>query len=136
MAGVLVDSNVLLDLFTRDPQWYEWSSNELSFAAERNRVVINAIIYAEISVRFRTIEELEAAIPQNLISREELPFQAAFLAGKVQADYKRRTGNRNRLLPDFLIGAHAAVLEYDLLTRDATFYRGYFPSVRLIAPVQ
>ena len=134
MKPVLVDSNVLLDILTVDPMWSEWSSSALSQAADRSRIVINSIIYAEVSVGFQRIEELEEALPPDWIEREALPYEAAFLAGKAFLSYRKRGGQKRSPLPDFLIGAHASVRRYRLLTRDAKRYRTYFPRVELITP--
>ncbi|MGH7448234.1 MAG: type II toxin-antitoxin system VapC family toxin [Longimicrobiales bacterium] len=131
--AVLVDSNILLDILLPDPVWEEWSSSALIDAAESSLLVINPIVFAEVSIAFDRIEDLEVALPDEL-RREPLPWDAAFLAGKVFVVYRRRGGTRTSPLPDFLIGAHAAVREYDLLTRDTARYRTYFPSLRLIAP--
>jgi predicted nucleic acid-binding protein len=131
--GTLVDSNVLLDLFTEDPAWLEWSRDALAGAIDAGPVVINPIVYAEISVRFERIEELEDAL-LPLIQREELPWAAAFLAGKCFLDYRRRGGSKRSPLPDFYIGAHAAVTGRALLTRDPTRYRSVLPSLDLICP--
>jgi predicted nucleic acid-binding protein len=131
---VLVDSNVLLDIATNDNTWFEWSSEALESAADEAPLVINAIIYGEVSIGFSRIEDLEAAIPLNSFRRDPLPYEAAFLAGKAFLQYRRRGGARIRPLPDFYIGAHAAVAGFRLLTRDQTRYRTYFPSVELIAP--
>ena len=134
MAGILVDSNVLLDLMAEDQRWFVWSSAAIRRAADRSRLVINAIIYAEVSVRYSRVEDLEAALPRDMLDREPVPFEAAFLAGKAFLAYRRRGGMKQSLLPDFIIGAHAAVAGYQLMTRDATRYRSYFPSLPLIAP--
>jgi predicted nucleic acid-binding protein len=134
MTAVLIDSNVLLDLMTEDPRWYAWSAAAIEKAADRFRLVINAIVYAELSVHYSQIEELDAALPKSTLEREAIPYEAAFLAGKSFLDYKRRGGTKRSPLPDFFIGAHAAVAGYQLLTRDATRYRTYFPKLRLIAP--
>src|SRR5262245_55525746 len=134
MTPTLVDSNVLLDIATRDPSWFDWSSHTLETVANESPLVINVIIYAEVSIRFERIEELETAIPASLYNREPLPFAAAFLAGKAFLRYRRRGGARIRPLPDFFIGAHAAIAQYRLLTRDARRYRTYFPSVGLVSP--
>jgi predicted nucleic acid-binding protein len=134
VSRVLVDSNVLLDVFSEDPVWFEWSAAALADAAERAVLVVNPIIYAEVSVRFDRIEELEEALPANRFVREVLPWEAAFLAGKCYVVYRRRGGERRSPLPDFYIGAQAAVRKMTLLTRDASRYRTYFPSVDLIAP--
>lgn len=134
MPDVLVDSNVLLDVITNDPDWYKWSSRAVTTAATYQRVVINPVIYAEVSVRFSSIAALEAAMPRGDIMREPIPYEAAFLAGKAYLAYRRRRGARRSPLPDFFIGAHAAVAKYALLTRDPSRYRTYFPTVKLIAP--
>lgn len=134
MKSTLVDSNVLLDIATRDAAWFDWSSEALQSAANESPLIINAVIYAEVSIGFQRIEDLESAIPSNLYRRDPLPFEAAFLAGKVYLRYRRRGGSRVRPLPDFYIGAHAAVADHRLLTRDPRRYRTYFPSVELIAP--
>ena len=131
---VLVDSNVFLDIFTEDPKWFSWSSRTLAECAEKDLLIINPIIYAEVSIRFERIEELEEALPPEFFIREELPWEAAFLAGKCFLLYKRRKGKKTSPLPDFYIGAHAAVCGYTLLTRDARRYRSYFPKLRLITP--
>lgn len=134
MGVVLVDSNVILDVLTEDARWLSWSEDALSRAAEADVLVINPIIYAEISVRFERIEELEEALPSALFRRDALPWEAAFLAGKCFLAYRRLGGPRRSPLPDFYIGAHAAVRAMTLLTRDATRYRSYFPTLALIAP--
>jgi len=134
MAAVLVDSNVLLDLMTENAQWFSWSAAAVERAADRSRIVINAVIYAEVSVRYSRIEDLDAALPKAMFEREAIPYEAAFLAGKSFLAYRRRGGAKRSPLPDFLIGAHAAIAGYRLLTRDAARYRTYFPSLPLIAP--
>ena len=133
-AGVLVDSNVLLDVATDDPVWGAWSSGTLAALAERAPLIINPIIYAELSIGFATIEELDAALPPSLYRREPLPWEAGFLAGKCFVRYRRRGGERRSPLPDFYIGAHAAVRRLVLLTRDAARYRSYFPRLAIISP--
>lgn len=133
MAGTLVDSNVLLDLFTEDPRWREWSETQLAEAFDRGPTVINPIVYAEISISFERIEELEQALAPEL-EREALPWEAAFLAGKCFLGYRRRGGERRSPLPDFYIGAHAALTGRALLTRDAGRYRSFFPRLELISP--
>ncbi len=135
MTPVLVDSNVLLDVATDDPTWGSWSSGALARAADEAILVINALIYAEVSIGFASIEALEAALPLDLYRRAALPYEAAFLAGKAFLRYRQTGGPRRSPLPDFYIGAHAAISGYRLLTRDATRYRTYFPSLELIAPV-
>jgi len=132
-AGVLVDANVLLDLFTNDAVWAPWSEARLAEAFDAGAVLINPIVYAEISLAFERIETLEAAIPPQL-GREDLPREAAFLAGKCFVDYRRRGGMRRSPLPDFYIGAHAAVTGRALLTRDAKRYRTLLPTLALITP--
>jgi predicted nucleic acid-binding protein len=134
MKGVLVDSNVLLDIFTEDSRWYDWSSGKLSECAEEHGLIINPVIYSEVSVRFSSIEELEDALPHRMFRRQNIPWEAAFLAGKCFMQYRRRGGQKNAPLPDFFIGAHAAVENLTLLTRDAARYRTYFPSLELIVP--
>ena len=132
--GVLVDSNVLLDVATNDPSWGEWSARALAEVAEHATLVIDPIVYAEVSIGYSTIEALDAAIPAALYRREALPWEAGFLAGKCFVRYRRRGGLRQSPLPDFYIGAHAAIGRLALLTRDAARYRSYFPSVEIIAP--
>lgn len=134
MSPVLVDSNVLLDIVTDDPSWGDWSASTLAAVADGEILVINALIYAEVSIGFDAVEALEAALPTDLYRREALPYEAAFLAGKVFVQYRRAGGTRRSPLPDFYIGAHAAVTDYRLLTRDASRYRSYFPRLRLISP--
>lgn len=133
-GGTLVDSNVLLDVMTEDGTWGTWSIDALAEAAEIGPLVINPIIFSEVSVRFSTIEALDDALPPQDFRREALPWEAAFLAGKVFLDYRRNQGTRTAPLPDFFIGAHAAVGGLRLLTRDAARYRTYFPRVALITP--
>ena len=134
MTPVLVDSNILLDIATEDPDWGTSSGEALARLGNDAPLVINAVIYAEVSIRYETIEEVESALSVSRFVREALPFEAAFLAGKAHVRYRRRGGIRVSPLPDFFIGAHAAVAGYRLLTRDATRYRTYFPSVELISP--
>jgi predicted nucleic acid-binding protein len=134
VSAVLVDSNVLLDIVTEDPRWFSWSAKALADAAETSRLVINPIIYAEISIRYSRIEDFDDALPRMLVDREALPYEAAFLAGKALLIYRQRSGNRRSPLPDFFIGAHASIAGYGLLTRDPARYRTYFPKLRLIAP--
>lgn len=130
----LVDSNVILDVVTEDSEWLQWSSAMLAREAERSRLVINPLVYAEVSLAFDRIEELDAAIPTDFVTREPLPWDAAFLAARAFLRYRRKGGTRTHPLPDFYVGAHAAVAGYTLLTRDARRYRTYFPKLRLIAP--
>jgi len=134
VTRVLVDSNVLLDIATDDKDWAEWPGSTLERLADVAVLVINPIIYAEVSVGFPTIEEVEAALPHQLYLREDLPYEGAFLVGKSFLRYRRAGGARRSPLPDFYIGAHAAVAGYRLLTRDPSRYRAHFPTVDLIAP--
>lgn len=133
MAKVLVDANVLLDILTADSTWEPWSAAAMARAAESSLLAINPIVFAEVSIGFTSIEDLDAVLPAEL-QREALPWDAAFLAGKAFLAYRRRGGPRSTPLPDFYIGAHAAVRGYALLTRDARRYRTYFPDLELIAP--
>ena len=132
--SVLVDSNVILDVVTEDAKWFDWSSEALENAAQRSPLIINPIIFAEVSLRFTRIEELEEVLPSNRFIRMQLPYASAFLAGKVFLRYRRRGGPRTATLPDFFIGAHAAVANLQLLTRDPGRYRTYFPDLGLITP--
>jgi len=134
MTAILVDSNVLLDIITEDARWASWSAETIEDAANQFRLVINPVIYAEVSVRYSRIEELDAVLPEVLFYREAIPYEAAFLAGKSFSIYRRREGVKRSPLPDFFIGAHAAVAGYRLMTRDASRYRTYFPKVSLITP--
>jgi predicted nucleic acid-binding protein len=131
---VLVDSNVILDIAYEDSRWREWSEAAIEHAAGETALVINPIIYAEVSIGYAQAEHVEAVMPADRFRREALPYEAAFAAGKAFLDYRRRGGTRTSPLPDFYIGAHAAVRRYRLLTRDAARYRTYFPTVELIAP--
>lgn len=134
MRGTLVDSNILLDLFTEDEEWLDWSAAMLADAAGAGAVFINPIIYAEVSVRFSTIEELDEALPESYFRRVDLPWAAGFLAGQAFIRYRRAGGARRSPVADFYIGAHAAISDLRLLTRDARRYRQYFPTLTLIAP--
>jgi predicted nucleic acid-binding protein len=127
---------VILDIVTDDPQWGAWSSSMLSRCAESGMLVINPIIYAEVSVGFKRIEELDEVLPADSFRRDPLPWEAAFLAGKSFLAYRRKGGTRRSPLPDFYIGAHAAVTGLPLLTRDARRYRTYFPHLSLLAPAE
>ena len=117
MTAVLIDANVLLDIMTEDAHWLAWSAEAIERAADRHRLVINPVIYAEVSIRYSRIEELDAALPKTMFDREAIPYDAAFLAGKSFLAYRRRGGTRQSPLPDFFIGAHAAVAGYVLMTR-------------------
>jgi predicted nucleic acid-binding protein len=139
MPEVLVDSNVLLDVLTEDRAWFARSSARLASLAEDHALVINPIIYAEVSIGFGRIEDLEAALAPGVFLREDLPWEAAFLAGKCflkyrRSKYRRSGGSRRSPLPDFYIGAHAAVRGMRLLTRDGGRYRSYFPRLQLVLP--
>jgi predicted nucleic acid-binding protein len=134
LRGTLVDTNVLLDIFTEDSVWCEWSSKQIDACSLIGPIFVNPIIYAEVSVGFDDIESLEAAMPPEDFTKLDLPYEAAFLAAKAFLDYKKRGGSKKVTLPDFFIGAHAAVLDLRLLTRDSARFRTYFPTVKLIAP--
>lgn len=131
---VLVDANVLLDVLTDDPDWYEWSAAQLDDCAAKAELCINPIVYAEVSVGFERIEELDDALPTDAFTRLELPWEAGFLAGKAFLQYRRAKGARTSPLPDFYIGAHAAIEGMVLLTRDAKRYRTYYPKLDIISP--
>jgi hypothetical protein len=130
----LVDSNVLLDIITEDQTWFGWSSQALEDAANASRIVVNTVIYAESSVRFSKIEDMDDMLARAGIERADIPFEAGFLAGKAFSAYKKRAGTKSSVLADFLIGAHAAVSGFQLITRDAARVRTYFPQVTLITP--
>lgn len=130
----LVDSSVLLDVLTADRTWAPWSGRALANAADSGRLVINPIVYAEISTGFDRIEDLDSAVPPADFEREPLPWESGFVAGKAFLAYRKAGGERRSPMPDFYIGAHAAVRGYRLLTRDSPRYRTYFPSVDLLAP--
>jgi hypothetical protein len=134
VADVLIDSNVLLDVLTDDSRWAERSAAVLARLADGHDLVLNPIVYAEVSIGFDRIEDVEAALPGNAFRREALPWEAAFLAGKCFLRYRRAGGARRAPLPDFYIGAHAAVRGIPLVTRDVTRYRSYFPKLALIQP--
>ncbi len=134
MNGVFVDSCVLLDLFTDDPNWADWSENILDKYSQTNTLYINSIVYTELSVGFEKIEELEAALAELEIKVLEIPREALFLAGKVFLQYRRNKGTKNSPLPDFFIGAHAIVAQFDLITRDSAKYTTYYPQLKLIDP--
>ena len=134
MSVVLVDSNVILDLLTEDPNWHDWSAGTLEVYAENSVLAINPIIYAEVSISFERIEDLDDALPLEFFRRAPLPWEAAFLAGKCFLSYRKQGGNKPSPLPDFYIGAHAAVGGMTLLTRDARRYMTYFPKLKIVAP--
>ena len=134
MTGTLVDSDVILDVLTDDAEWGDWSAVMLADSARNGPLAINPIIYAEVSVRFELIEDLDDALPESYYRRLPLPFEAAFLTGQCFLKYRKRGGTRPTPMPDFYIGAHAALADLTLLTRDAKRYRDYFPKLRIIAP--
>ncbi len=134
MSAVLVDTNVLLDVVTDDATWAGWSQRQLEIWALRGTLVINTVIYAELSIGFERIEELEAVLSEIGMALDEIPRPALFLAGKAFRAYKRKGGARTGVLPDFFIGAHAAVARLPLLSRDTGRYRTYFPTLELIVP--
>ena len=131
---ILIDTNVLLDIVTDDPSWADWSQQQLSAAALRDRLAINPMVYAEFSSRFTRIEDIDVLLESVDIVVAEMPRSALFLAGQVFKAYRRRGGPRTSVLPDFFIGAHATVLGAPLLTRDPRRYRSYFPTIELVAP--
>ena len=130
---MLIDANVLLDIITSDPEWFDWSANRIERALAQG-IAINPIIYAELAAGFHKSEELDAALSLAELERLPLPYEAAFRAGRAFIEYRRRGGDRRSPLPDFFIGAHAETGGLTLLTRDAARYRTYFPNVRLIVP--
>ena len=133
MNGVLVDSNIVLDVFLDDPDWGDWSEARLAEYDQAGALYINPVVYSEISIGFKRIEEVESAIARAGFKMLQIPKEALFMAGKVYLEYRKK-GTRTSPLPDFYIGAHAAVLEMALITRDTSRYRTYFPTVRLITP--
>ena len=134
VVSTLADSNVLLDVLTQDDEWLDWSADRLTDAASMGGIIINPIIYAEVAAGFNRVEDLDDALPVEYYRRVPLPWEAAFLAGQCFVKYRRQGGARRSPLPDFYIGAHAAVSGLTLLTRDARRYRTYFPTLRIIAP--
>lgn len=134
MTPVLVDSNVLIDIATDDPDWGDWSTGAVATLGQGARLIINPLIYAELSIAHARIETLGALLPEDVFHREPLPWPAAFLAGKAFLTYRRRGGARRSPLPDFYIGAHAAIRGYRLLTRDKGRYETYFPKLVVISP--
>ncbi len=131
---LLVDTNVLVDVLEDDPQWADWSIGQLRAQAKVHELAINAVIYAEISLSFSTLEALDRTVATLGLAMRELPRPALFLAGKAFAQYRKRGGGKAQVLPDFFIGAHAAAEGWPLLTRDAIRFRTYFPSLQVIAP--
>lgn len=134
MKGVLVDSNVILDVFLDDPTWADWSESTLEEYAQYAKLSINSIVYSEVSIGFERIEDVESALSKAGFEMMEIPKEALFLAGKAFLKYKKKKGEKKSLLPDFYIGAQAAVLDFVLITRDVARYRTYFPSIRLVSP--
>ena len=134
MPGTLVDSNVILDVATNDPKWGAWSENALAEAARTGPLVINAVVFAEVSVGYERVEDADLALPADVFLRAPIPYEAAFLAAKAFVAYRRQGGRRDRTLPDFFVGAHASVAGLRLLTRDARRYQTYFPRLVLTSP--
>ncbi len=134
MNGILVDSCVLLDLFTNDPNWADWSENILDRYSQTNTLYINSIIYTEVSIGFNKIEEVEKPLTELDIKVLEIPREALFLTGKVFLKYRKNKGTKTAPLPDFFIGSHATVSKFDLITRDRAKYKTYFPQIKLIHP--
>lgn len=132
--ATMIDTNVLVDIAVRDPQWLQWSRAKIADAARQGALIINQIIFSEFSVRYKSTSEVEALLPADEFVRESLPWAASFAAGRAFGVYRRAGGARNRVLPDFLIGAHAYMHGYTLLTRDPKGYRTYFPDLELITP--
>jgi predicted nucleic acid-binding protein len=132
MKGVLVDSNIVLDVFLNDPKWADWSESKLDEYDQLGILYINSIVYSEISIGFKQIEDLESAIAKAGLQMLEIPKEALFLAGKAYLKYKKRKGTKRTPLPDFFIGAQAAIQNLDLITRDVSRYQSYFPTVKLI----
>jgi predicted nucleic acid-binding protein len=131
---VLVDTNVLLDVLQDDPQWAAWSQEKLDAASTTDTLAINPVIYSELSIAFERIEELEAVITEGSLAVEPIPREALFLAGKAFLNYRRSRGTKQSVLPDFYIGAHAAIMQWPILTRDVRRFRTHFPTVSLITP--
>ncbi len=134
MNGILVDSNVILDVFLDDPNWAAWSEAKLEKYSSTTRLFINPVIYSEVSIGFKRIEEMESVINRSGFQMLEIPKEALFLAGKAFLKYRKNRGTKRSPLPDFYIGAQAAIFDMDLITRDVPRYRTYFPTVRLISP--
>lgn len=134
MTATLVDTNILLDVLTDDPVWANWSIRQLDAAVATGPLLVNDVIYAELSVRFSAIEALDTALDVAGARLDPIPRSALFLAGKAFQRYRAAGGIRTGVLPDFFIGAHAAVLDIALLTRDVQRYRSYFPTIELVTP--
>ncbi|MES2683877.1 MAG: type II toxin-antitoxin system VapC family toxin [Pseudomonadota bacterium] len=131
---LLVDTNVLLDVLEDDPTWADWSVRQLRAQSQVNELCINPVIYAELSLAFESVKSLDDAIAGMALQLQELPRPALFLAGRAFVQYRRSGGARTNVLPDFFIGAHAAIRGCRILTRDARRYRNYFPTVQLLTP--
>ena len=136
MRGILVDSNIILDVFLDDPNWADWSESKLEEFSSMTKLFINPVVYSEVSISFKRIEDLEAALNRGGFQMLEIPKEALFLAGKAYLKYRKKRGTKRSPLPDFYIGAQAAILGMDLFTRDESRYRTYFPTVKLISPKQ
>jgi len=134
MKGILVDSNIILDVFLDDPNWGEWSESKLEKFSAISKLFINPVVYSEVSIGFKRIEELESAMNHAGFQMLEIPKEALFLAGKAFLKYRKNRGTKRSPLPDFYIGAQAAIFEMNLITRDVSRYRTYFPTVKLICP--
>jgi predicted nucleic acid-binding protein len=134
MTAVLVDSSVLIDVATENSEWADRSTDLIVRTSRTCELVINPVIFAEVSISFQRIEEIDGRLPRATFRREDIPWEAAFLAGKAFLSYRKRGGSRLSPLPDFFIGAHAAVRGYDLLTRDLRGFRSYFPTLTIISP--
>lgn len=134
MTPVLIDTNVVIDIVGEDPVWRDWSEYALAEALLSAPTIVNPIVYAELAARYDRVEDIDGLLRRLGLQREDLPWPAAFLAGRAHLEYRSRGGDRRTPLPDFFIGAHAAVRRYRLLTRDARRYRTYFPTVDLICP--
>ena len=134
MHPVLIDSNILIDIFSNDKEWGDWSRDQLTILANTTMLYINPIVYSEISIGFERIEELDECLSILPLSYQELPRDALFLAGKAFLRYRRKNGNKISPLPDFYIGAHAAVKEWQVITRDPNRMAYYFPTIRILSP--
>lgn len=132
--AIIIDSNVILDVVSQDPVWFEWSSSKIKEHSSRDVFIVNSIIYAEVSIGYNRIEEIEDLFTTSYFVREPIPWEACFLAGKCFLQYRKKGGTRTSPLPDFFIGSHALVRGYPLLTRDAARYKTYFPKLHLITP--
>ena len=134
MRGILVDSNIILDVFLDDPNWADWSESKLAKYSSITKLFINSVVYSEVSIGFKRIEDLEVGLNRGGFEMLEIPKEALFLAGKAFLKYRKNRGTKRSPLPDFYIGAQAAILDIDIITRDESRYRTYFPTVNLISP--